>query len=308
MRHDKKYCASLAAAVLLAALMICQGAAYGLTPAVGEKAADFTLPTHDGKSLTLSDLSGKRAAVLVFFATWCPYCMEEVPAVKSFVEASKDKGVLVYGIDTQQKKDIVGKFIKDRDINYRILLDEDGKTAEAYGVTGIPNVVGIDWKGVVRYRDYRMPKDTEGFIKQLTDGLALAKETPPQAPASTQAQSPASPPSDNNKDEAAKVTKDDLLKWTNDGQKLAVIDVLPASDYAKSHIKGSISIPVDDLNKRAAELDKNARTVTYCASYQCPASTGAAEILMSLGFTNVYDYKGGMREWTEAGLPLESEK
>jgi peroxiredoxin/rhodanese-related sulfurtransferase len=298
--------------------------------AVGEAAPDFTLKTHDGKSLTLSNLKGKRGAVLVFFATWCPGCMEEVPAVKKFVDASRDKNVLVYGIDIQQEQRVIDRFVKDRDINYRVLLDTDAAAARAYEVNAIPSVIGVDADGIIRYRDYMLPADTEAFIKTLTAPLAAtAAEKPaakPAEPAKTPpaatpaAQTPAATPEAAAVDKPAPAAaKDDkaaaegvrfidrqtLAKWFESEKGLVVIDVLPADSYAESHIKGSISIPMGELDKKAATLDKNAKVVTYCASFTCQASTASAKKLMALGFKDVSDYKGGLKDWKEGGLAVE---
>jgi len=138
---------------------------------VGKAASNFTLKTHDGKSLTLSNLKGKRGAVLVFFATWCPPCMAEVPEVKQLAAASRKKGVLVFGVNIRQNKRIIERFVKDKAINYRILLDSDAKVARAYGVRGIPTLIGIDTDGIVQYRAHSVPRDHEAFFKLLTKPL-----------------------------------------------------------------------------------------------------------------------------------------
>jgi len=85
-----------------------------------------------------------------------------------------------------------------------------------------------------------------------------------------------------------------------------VIDVLSQKSFAASHIKGAINIPMSDIKKTAPTLlpDKNAAIVVYCGSYQCGASLNAAAVLKKLGYTNIHDYKGGLKEWTELGLPL----
>ena len=159
---------------VLLALAVLAGSALSYSAqanTVGKAASDFTLETHDGKKFTLSKLEGERGVVLVFFATWCPPCMAEVPHVKQFVELSKDRKVLVYGVNIQQSKRIVERFVKDRKINYRVLMDSQAKVAQAYGVTGIPTIIGIDGDGIVQYREHGLPKDSEAFIKSLTASL-----------------------------------------------------------------------------------------------------------------------------------------
>lgn len=69
-------------------------------------------------------------------------------------------------------------------------------------------------------------------------------------------------------------------------------------------IQGSRKIPLAELDQRVGELDKARDVVTYCASDQCNASKQAAEKLVAQGF-KVRAYEGGIKEWKEAGLPLE---
>ena len=91
--------------------------------------------------------------------------------MKGLAAASREKGVLVYGVNIRQNKRIIERFVKDKSINYRILLDSDGKVAGTYGVRGIPTIIGIDTDGIVRYRGHSVPEDYEAFIKLLTRPL-----------------------------------------------------------------------------------------------------------------------------------------
>lgn len=85
-----------------------------------------------------------------------------------------------------------------------------------------------------------------------------------------------------------------------------LVDVLDKEHYDREHIKGAISLPLQDLEKRAKDLlKKDDVIVVYCASFDCQASTKAAEKLLSLGYKNVLDYKGGLKNYKEANLPLE---
>ncbi len=52
-------------------------------------------------------------------------------------------------------------------------------------------------------------------------------------------------------------------------------------------------------------LKKDETIVVYCASFDCQASTNAAQKLLSMGYTDVLDYKGGLKEYKEAGLPMK---
>ncbi len=243
-------------------------------------APDFTLKTHDGKSLTLSKLRGKRGALLVFFATWCPHCMTEVPHIKEFVKKSKDAGVLVFGVNIKQPKRVVDKFVKDKDVNYRILLDDEGKVAKAFNVSGIPAIFGIDASGAIRFSGHQLPKDEAALIKSLAA----------PAPAGVK-----------------KVDLKTLAKWVKSGRKPVVLDARGAESYTASHIKGAINLPVDRMadKKSLAKVGKDSTIVTYCSGPKCNASVKAAETLFSLGFSKVFVFAGGIKEWNEAGLPLE---
>jgi rhodanese-related sulfurtransferase len=95
----------------------------------------------------------------------------------------------------------------------------------------------------------------------------------------------------------------DLMKY---GRGFVLVDVRGRELYEQEHIKGAISIPLDEIERRAnQELRKEDLIVTYCASFQCQASTKAAEKLISMGFTNIADYKGGMLDYKSVPLELE---
>lgn len=66
-----------------------------------------------------------------------------------------------------------------------------------------------------------------------------------------------------------------------------------------------LSIPYNEIDQHLDQLpqDKNAKVVLYCRSDRM--STIAAEQLVELGYTNVWNLKGGMVAWEQAGLPLK---
>ena len=101
------------------------------------------------------------------------------------------------------------------------------------------------------------------------------------------------------------ITKEELSKKLKKGEPVQVINVLSPEWYTLGFIKGSKKIPLSELDKRAKELDKSKEIVTYCASLQCSASMEAAKKLAAKGF-KVQAYEGGIKEWREAGLPVET--
>ena len=102
------------------------------------------------------------------------------------------------------------------------------------------------------------------------------------------------------------ITRDELVELMNSDKAFKLVDVLDKEHYEQEHIKGAMSIPLDDVEKKAESLlKKNDLIVVYCGSFQCPASTHAAEKLISLGYKNVFDYEGGLKDYKEANLPLE---
>lgn len=95
---------------------------------------------------------------------------------------------------------------------------------------------------------------------------------------------------------------DDLKNKPED---IILINVLSATDFENCHIPGSINIPLAELPSKLDTLDKTKKIVVHCAHEKCPSSENAYKILSDAGFTNIYDYKRGIREWLQNDLKLE---
>ncbi len=107
-------------------------------------APDFTLESLTGEMVRLSEQRG-TPVVVNFWATWCPPCVEEMPAL----QALADSGVKVFGINMREDAEAVRDFVTDLGITYPILLDPDDATVLAYSVLGLPQTVVIDANGVI---------------------------------------------------------------------------------------------------------------------------------------------------------------
>ncbi len=132
--------------LVISIFLVALSACVGKQPAAVEsqqKAADFTVETIDGSKITLSEVLKDKNAVLVFWATWCPYCVKEIPAVEKFYTQKKDTAEVI-GINLQESKEKVRTFAEKHAISYRIALDLTGNIGRLYNVRGIPTVVAID--------------------------------------------------------------------------------------------------------------------------------------------------------------------
>lgn len=95
----------------------------------------------------------------------------------------------------------------------------------------------------------------------------------------------------------------DMMSSQNDND-ILVINVLTPDSFHNTHISGSINVPLDDEDF-TEEVEKIAggkerMIVVHCASRECDASAKAARKLEDAGFTNIYDFEGGISEWLDS--------
>jgi thiol-disulfide isomerase/thioredoxin len=116
---------------------------------VGREAApSFTLSDPEGKEISLSDFKGKPV-VLNFWATWCPPCIAEMPALNTISDSYKDSGVIVIGINSGESVETVKSFVGKFGISFPVLLDGDQKINDKYKIFGLPTTFFIDKNGVI---------------------------------------------------------------------------------------------------------------------------------------------------------------
>jgi peroxiredoxin len=111
---------------------------------VGAKAPDFELKTLSGDTVKLSDLKGKKV-MLNFWATWCPPCKAEMPAMEEFHKEAGDE-VVILAVNIDPHLDVKA-FVDENGITFPIPLDAEDKVNETYQVLSIPTTYFIDTKG-----------------------------------------------------------------------------------------------------------------------------------------------------------------
>lgn len=104
--------------------------------------------------------------------------------------------------------------------------------------------------------------------------------------------------------EAEVVDMQELLARARSRQ-VVVLDTRPASEYLAGHIRGAISVPFDDLQRRLRELPKNRAYVAYCRGPYCVYADRAVELLRTHG-RRAQRLLEGFPEWRAAGLPVST--
>ena len=98
---------------------------------------DFVLYTLDGEETSLYAYEG-QIILLNFWATWCPYCVDEMPLLDAINERDD---VVVLAIDVGEDQKTVTNYLDDNDYSFEVFLDESGELAGTFGVTGLPMTV-----------------------------------------------------------------------------------------------------------------------------------------------------------------------
>lgn len=122
----------------------------GLLP-VGAEAPDFSLRDAKGVAYRLSDWRG-QVVVVDFWASWCPDCRKEIPAVKALVESFGDRAKFV-GVSFDHKIESWTKCVADNAMSWLQLSElrrwKECAVAGSYNVKWIPSIVIVDADGKV---------------------------------------------------------------------------------------------------------------------------------------------------------------
>jgi peroxiredoxin len=157
--------------ILKAIILLFLSASYSHAIEIGNPAADFNLKTLEGRNVKLSDYKGKNPVYLIFWATWCPACKEEIPKLKAIYSKFQPKELIMLavnvGINDSAKKAALYK--ERHNLPYPVLFDNDSLVTKLYNVMGTPTMVIIDKKGIVRYRSSAAPDDLDKHFNNLME-------------------------------------------------------------------------------------------------------------------------------------------
>ncbi len=122
-------------------------------------APDFKLADAYNKEYSLSSYKEKQPVILLFWATWCPFCRKELSGLKDRYPQLVKQGFELFAVDVGESESKVDKFAKANSLNFKILLDKDTRVAESYDVLGIPTYILIDKAGHIISVDHSFPEE-----------------------------------------------------------------------------------------------------------------------------------------------------
>jgi len=124
---------------------------------MGTMAPDFTLPTPDGSTFTLSSTRGKYV-MIDFWAAWCQPCRRENPNVVALYAKYKDKGFDIVGVSLDREREAWVKAIADDQLVWHQVSELkfwQSEIAQKYGVSSIPSTFLLDKEGKIIAKNLR---------------------------------------------------------------------------------------------------------------------------------------------------------
>lgn len=147
------------------------GSSFATSPKVGQALPHFSIRTLDGREIDSSELRGK-VTIVHFWATWCPPCREEMPALEKFYAAHHNEGleVIALSIEDDEGKSKVLDFSKS--FTFPVAM-KSAVQVDGFGrIWRLPLSFLIDRKGILRKGDWtgaqKMDASTlETFVRPL---------------------------------------------------------------------------------------------------------------------------------------------
>ncbi len=119
------------------------------SPVAGRSAPAFTLQAVDGRSVALGDLRG-QVIVLNFWATWCPPCRAEMPALQEVYDARRADGLMVLAVNQDETPSAIRSFGQEFALTFPLLVDTGYVVSHRYRIGLLPSTYFIDRDGVIR--------------------------------------------------------------------------------------------------------------------------------------------------------------
>jgi peroxiredoxin len=109
-----------------------------IRPSRAKLADDFTVKTPGGGTFRLSEHRG-RVVMINFWATWCPPCLEEMPAMERLYRQHRELGFTLVAVSVDADSKLVAPFVTAHKFTFPVALDPSMSMANTYGVRALPS-------------------------------------------------------------------------------------------------------------------------------------------------------------------------
>lgn len=130
---------------------------------------NFSLKTLDDKEISLKSYRGQKIVHLLFWATWCPHCLMEMPKIKKLHDLLGNKPYEILAIDVglNDSPKRIRKIKEQYKIPCEILLDKNAEILRSCKVYGVPYHIIINKEGMIIDRFNELPDDLTKYINKL---------------------------------------------------------------------------------------------------------------------------------------------
>lgn len=128
-----------------------QGGGPPPSPGQGFSAPELVLPDSDGTLHALSSYRG-RVVVLNFWASWCPPCQAEMPALERIHQDLAARGLTILAVNatSQDTRQAALRFTEELGLTLPVLFDDNGSAQTSYRIRALPTTLFIDTRGIIR--------------------------------------------------------------------------------------------------------------------------------------------------------------
>lgn len=116
---------------------------------VGSPLSDFSLADLSGQKVQVSDYAGK-VVLLNAWATWCPPCRAEMPALNDYYRQHASDGFIILAINAGETAVEAGAFVEEKGLAFPVLLDPQTRLLNGLNIRSFPTSVLVGRDGVVK--------------------------------------------------------------------------------------------------------------------------------------------------------------
>ncbi len=134
-------------------------------PLTGKPAPEFTLPRMNGEASNFTSAREGKKAVIIFWATWCPHCHEELAQLSTRMPDYEAKGIKILLVNVGETREEVKAYFERKGYMFNSFLDEENALQDPYHLIGVPTVVFVNESGVVTRSLHEFPKEYEEYFQ-----------------------------------------------------------------------------------------------------------------------------------------------